>query len=81
MEVKVIDGLIGDHVWWTAGSDMGFEGNWVWMRSLTLVTEWVWAAGAPNDGLNANCMQLNPNFDYGGYDAPCDDYSQPICQK
>ena len=39
-------------LWWTAGTDIGFEGQWIWITSLTKVEDYVWHPGHPRPDLN-----------------------------
>merc|ERR1711892_72599 len=82
MEISVVDELAGSNIyWWTAATDMGTEGNWIWIRSLTHVSEWIWSPGEPNQGMKNNCMifyQIGGS--YFGVDCPCIyENVYPIC--
>ena len=81
MVIKVFDGQCGKHHWWTAGTDMGLDGHWAWMRSFTPVGDFLWVAGNPNGGLVENCMYLNYDYGYFAGDAACTTSYYPICQK
>merc|ERR1711963_1242335 len=39
-------------LWWTAGTDIGFEGQLIWITSLTKVEDYVWHPGHPRPNLN-----------------------------
>jgi hypothetical protein len=69
------------HVCWTAGTDLGVEGHWIWMRSLTEV-DFVWGPEQPSNGIHYNCMYLSDDISYTAYDGSCK-YStgNPICQQ
>ena len=71
-------------LWWTAGTDIGFEGQWIWITSLTKVEDYVWHPGHPRLNINgsisiSNCLSLRPR-DYDGYDIGCENRDNPICQ-
>merc|ERR1719187_1730573 len=34
-ELFVLENFVGEHVWWTGGSDVGREGQWYWTHTLT----------------------------------------------
>merc|ERR1712179_13670 len=69
--------------WWTAGTDAGREGRWVWPSSLATVESYVWYAGEPNSGVAYNCLKLySPSpYSYKGLDYDCASALKPICQK
>ena len=71
-------------LWWTAGTDIGFEGQWIWITSLTKVEDYVWHPGHPRPNLDnsisiSNCLSLRPR-DYDGHDIGCENRDNPICQ-
>ena len=71
-------------LWWTAGTDIGFEGQWIWITSLTKVEDYVWHPGHPRLNINnsisiSNCLSLRPR-DYEGHDIGCENRDNPICQ-
>merc|ERR1712179_505086 len=76
--LKVLDH--NGHDWWTAGTDIGREGNWVWLTSLRSVESYVWYSSQPNGGAAANCLALGLTS-YMGYDVDCATHFTPICQK
>ena len=82
MELDVIANAEGEaHYWWTAGTDLGIEGRWIWATTLTAVEDFVWiSADYPTESLDRNCLALAYNHGYLGYDANCDDLWFPICQ-
>merc|ERR1712004_52080 len=80
MELDVIANAEGTtHNWWTAGTDVGREGQWYWATTLTDVGDFVWRSGEPNNGITYNCLYLTPNA-YEGLDQPCHVSMYPICQ-
>ena len=84
MELTIVDDLSGDHYWWTAGTDMGREGNWIWMKSLCpiLYDVWLWTAGFPQRGLEGNCMALDHgSSEHLAFDISCTRTYYPICQR
>ena len=40
------------------GTDRGREGDWIWMKSLQPVADFVWWQTQPNGGLSENCMYI-----------------------
>merc|ERR1712126_259257 len=68
--------------WWTAGTDAGREGRWIWPSSLSNVEIYIWDAGfyEPGGGVKQNCLCLN-HLRHKGHDWECDDTLKPICQK
>merc|ERR1712147_268231 len=81
MELDVIDNAMGaKHRWWTAGTDVGREGQWYWATTLTEVGDFVWLTGQPNNGITANCLYLHPSYGYEGLDEPCINKWYPVCQ-
>merc|ERR1712215_257475 len=67
--------------WWIGASDLGREGRWIWMDSLSPVESFVWHKAYPNGGVTENCLYLNSGGKYEGYDNPCSVRYFPICQK
>merc|ERR1712183_826761 len=45
MELTALDDHITNSNWWTAGTDIGREGKWIWIESLAPVTDFVWRSG------------------------------------
>ena len=83
MELDVIANAEGaTHFWWTAGTDLGIEGRWIWATTLTAVEDFVWPSDGsfPRESLNWNCLALHPSYGYLGYDENCDALWFPICQ-
>ena len=73
----------GKRHWWTAATDLGLEGVWRWLRSGETVGDFVWdkSSNEPNGGVGSDCMLLNYQEGYLGWDASCtrtDVY--PACQ-
>ena len=59
MELDVIASNEGKtHVWWTSGTDMAFNGRWIWATSLTAVDVYVWHSSQPASTLSYNCRQI-----------------------
>merc|ERR1711971_1193900 len=83
MELQVIADHEGDKKhWWTAGTDAGIDGQWVWATTYTVVEDYVWGDGYPRNSQypNYNCMMLHHSLDYLGFDTTCDSSRYPICQ-
>merc|ERR1719341_2962236 len=62
MELDVIANAEGaNHNWWTAGTDLGIEGRWIWATTLTAVEDFVWISDDfPRSSLDLNCLHLSP---------------------
>ena len=74
MELDVIANAEGaSHNWWTAGTDLGREGEWYWATTLTDVGDfvWHWNSDNPDSGTAENCLYLNYDWRYEGGDADC----------
>merc|ERR1711962_582368 len=69
------------HHWWTAGTDFGHEGRWIWSSSLSNVDSYVWHSGDPNGGMTQNCLLLDSGFSYKGNDWDCAKSYMPICRR
>merc|ERR1712018_155965 len=84
MELAVIEDHEDAHFyWWTAATDVGVNGQWIWIVSLTAVEDWMWYSSYPDSGPdNYNCMYLYYGHDDGmtGVTNPCDASFYPICQ-
>ena len=81
MELEVIAEAEGkNHHWWTAGTDLGFEGRWIWITTLTAVEDFVWNSGEPGVTTLYNCLELHPDYGYLGFDEICNSERFPICQ-
>merc|ERR1719341_1661169 len=80
MELDVIANAEGTtHYWWTAGTDLGIEGRWIWATTLTAVEDFVWKDSSyPRSNLNWNCLSLHPSFGYLAFDIMCDTKYFPI---
>merc|ERR1712126_467926 len=70
MELDVIANAEGTtHHWWTAGTDLGREGRWIWITTLTAVEDYVWMSESyPTNNTNFNCLNLHPSNGYLGFD-------------
>ena len=66
--------------WWTGGTDVDSEGDWVWSSSLSSVGQFLWSPGQPDGAEEQNCLYLNPHYDYTGRDDNCHIRKQPLCQ-
>ena len=71
----------GRRNWWLGGSDRGREKDWVWMKSLRPVGDFVWWQTEPNGGLNENCMYTTVDAGLGFWDIACDETYYPVCQR
>ena len=82
MELDVMANAEGTtHQWWTAGTDLGIEGRWIWATTLTAVEDFIWIDGYPRyPAPYANCLSLEPTCGYLGYDEGCSALRFPICQ-
>ena len=70
MELEVIAEAEGkNHHWWTAGTDLGVEGRWIWITTLTAHSLTLY-----------NCLELHPDYGYLGFDEICNSERFPICQ-
>merc|ERR1712156_1212662 len=76
MELNMVEGIEGaKHRWWTAGTDVGIEGQWFWVTTLTDVGDFVWYSNEPTVTTNDNCLSLYN--DYKGADYSCDNKFYP----
>merc|ERR1712130_50616 len=81
MQLAVIEDHEDAHFfWWTAATDVGINGQWIWIVSLTAVEDWMWHPGQPNSHAEYNCMHLYYTVNYLGENTPCDQPFYPICQ-
>merc|ERR1712212_1255222 len=84
MELDVIADYEGaTHYWWTAGTDVGINGQWVWATTFTAVEDFIWGGDFPSDIDNFNCLVLNSGSgsDHNlGANWSCGDPYYPICQ-
>merc|ERR1711971_1521455 len=81
MELDVIANAEGTtHYWWTAGTDLGINGRWIWATTLTAVEDYVWIDSFPNAVTAYNCLALHPSYGYFGFNINCDAAYFPICQ-
>ena len=81
MELDVTDNAMGaKHYWWTAGTDVGREGQWYWATTLTEVGDFIWFSNMPDGGTAENCIMLGPGLGYEGNDYNYDLKFYPICQ-
>ena len=77
--------MLADHElprhWWTAGTDVGINGKWVWATSLTPVEDYVWAIGRPDQRDALNCLLLHADLGWAGFNYLCvSNVAYPICQ-
>merc|ERR1711962_808936 len=73
MELNMVEGIEGaKHSWWTAGTDVGMEGQWFWVTTLTEVGEFVWKSGQPDQDTRYNCLCLYYEWGYEGGDYNCE---------
>merc|ERR1711973_818796 len=81
-ELFVLENFVGDHVWWTGGSDVGREGQWYWTHTLKDIGEFVWKEDYPMGGIERQYLALSNDYDYFGADFKNDFHTgYPICQK
>jgi len=73
---------------WLGATDISNEGHWIWIHSVTHVSEFFWVDGQPlcPDGTYAcNCMLLRAiagnESDSGWGDANCTQNHPVVCQK
>jgi len=80
-------GLTGSY--WLGGSDLAFEGDWVWMDDTRIdrgTPFWALHQGLlgwshePSGGEAENCLALDENRQYYFNDASCDLMFHPVCQ-
>ena len=90
MEAKFLGDHEGKRHWWTSGTDVGVDGVWMWATSYTPVEEFMWDKGYPVSSRDRNCMMLNHDHQFLGYNYACEHCSlfteqdtvvHPICQK
>ena len=67
--------------WWVGGTDLGKEGRWIWLGSLSPVPEFLWQSGYPRNDSKLNCLMFEDAWNYAGYDYRCRYHAMPICQK
>merc|ERR1712126_66404 len=79
MEMNVLGDHEGRHYSWTGGTDIGREGEWIWMKSLTPVADFLWYSNYPNGGIKQNCLSVHPS-NGGATDDSCTSLYYPICQ-
>merc|ERR1712215_305532 len=48
--ISYLQQLEAKHDWWTAGTDAGREGRWIWPSSWSAVEGYVWNGNQPNAG-------------------------------
>ena len=65
--------------WWTGGTDMGREGDWIWIKSLNALPD-LWVGPGGTTGTTRNCMLLTIN-NHGFFDYPCYNNYKFICQR
>merc|ERR1719334_1582909 len=66
-------------VYWTAGSDLGSEGNWQWIGGDAPVEDFIWESDQPNGEFTQNCLRISSSGK--GDDRECDEMKYSICQK
>ena len=82
MELDVLADHEGsEYEWWTAGTDLGKEGRWMWQGSLSPVPQFLWYSSHPNDNNEHNCLMLESGWNYAALDYDCQYTAMPICQK
>ena len=81
MERDVIEAEGGRKTWWLGATDRGREGDWIWMKSLKPVGDFVWWRNQPNGGLAENCMYTTVDSGIGFWDIACDEEYYAVCQR
>ncbi|XP_039449697.1 perlucin-like protein [Culex pipiens pallens] len=69
---------------WLAGTDLGWEGRWIWITNNSpLVIFSNWAFGNPDNSNNQDCMIVgsNANDPTMWDDVQCTDKHKYICEK
>merc|ERR1711909_222165 len=65
MELAVIeDAECAHHSWWTAGTDVGINGQWFWIASRADVEDFMWDSNYPSSVDYLNCMYLRYSHSY-----------------
>jgi hypothetical protein len=82
-QLEILEDHEGPHTWWTAGTDVGRNGDWVWATSYMPVPTWIWGNLMPDGNRGDNCMVLNSAMDYMARNVLCsqEDSFYPICQS
>merc|ERR1712130_287623 len=81
MNLDVISNHAGaNYDWWTAGTDVGSNRQWIWASTHAVIDEYVWNSGGPSTTDNYNCLSLSPSYDYLGINTLCEQSLYPICQ-
>jgi len=88
VEYSLLIGGLSEAVLWLGATDIGDEGQWLWIHSDTKVSEFFWATqfSQPDDGTSANCLLLvaneNSESRLGWWDNACSGYDHSVvCQK
>ena len=69
--------------WWTAGTDVGINGQWFWATTRADVDNFIWSTDQPRpDREDSNCLALPAGRDYLACNQPCDveRWIHTICQ-
>ena len=69
--------------WWSGGTDVFREGEWIWSHSLLPVRDFVWNVGQPdNTSVNLDYLCFNTGARQLGSDCSSSyDRGFPVCQK
>merc|ERR1711892_444494 len=82
MELDALTDMEGAaHDWWIGATDLGKEGRWMWLQSLSSVPDFLWESDFPTQSNKYNCMYLNDAYHYAAVDTSCQATNYPICQK
>ena len=68
--------------WWSGGTDVFREGDWIWSHSLLPVPDFVWNSGQPdNSSINLDYLCFNTGSRQFGSDCSSSyDRGFPVCQ-
>jgi len=77
--------MLGDHeggqYWWLGGTDVGREGRWFWISTLTPVQGSIWQSSYPQHDTARNCLDFHTkNFGVSSHN-PCSTPLKPVCQR
>ena len=78
-ELQFFEQLMGEHSWWTGGTDVHQEGDYYWAHSLNPVEEYVWVIGDPSGDVLSNYLCLSYPDVYLGRE--CYGSAKFVCQN